>query len=172
MDPVLKKYMEDSYINYVLYSEAASSCKYKDNILSIINVVLVGATGIATNVNTENNTTYQIFISCIIYASLVLSGIQKYFGYSDLYQKHSSSSNGYLRIYKSIRDKNTEFKENIIKQFNIVEALQADIPSFLKNKKITVPEELNVVEIESFTDNDIDNQQKYELDNLKKYTNY
>lgn len=136
----IKKYRDESYIKHVQHSKAASDFRKISNILSIVNIGLVSASGVATNV-TNDIGAYSFIISLAIYSSLFLTGVQKYLNYDELSFKHDSSSTGYSTLYKNILDNINDPPYLLISAFHILESTSPSVPEYISKIKIDLPKD-------------------------------
>lgn len=136
----IKKYRDESYIKQVQHAKTASDFRRISNIMSIANIGLVSASGVATNI-TKDIGTYSFIISLAIYSSLFLTAVQKYLNYDELSFKHESSSTSYSVLYKNILDNIKKPPYLLISTFHILESTSPNIPEYVSKINIDLPEE-------------------------------
>lgn len=132
----IKKYRDESYIKQVQHTKTASDFRKISNIMSITNIALVSASGVATNITNE----YRFIISLAIYSSLFLTAVQKYLNYDELSFKHESSSAGYSVLYKNILDNINDPPYLLVSTFHILESTSPAIPEYISKIKVDIPE--------------------------------
>lgn len=138
---IIKKYREESHRNSIHHEEAGIMFKRIDNVFSVLNIAIVSISGVATSLKYDHN--YDIIISCLIYFSLFLTGVQKYMNYEELSSKHGSSALGYSLLYKNIRDNMDQPSSVFITQFQVLDSISPTIPKKISEKKIDTPDDDN-----------------------------
>lgn len=127
----------------------------KNEIFTVVNMILVAFTGVANNIATFSGTANVIvntFLSVVLYFSLVITGIQKYYDYSQSAEKHRLISILYRTLSENIDDKVIPV-QYIRSQYQLLRALGpglADIEEFVNSISVG--------------DENLENERDHELD--------
>jgi hypothetical protein len=125
----------------------------KNDILTITNIILVGSSGIANNIASftggEKIITSTV-LSIVLYLSLIVTGIQKYYDFSQSAEKHRLISILYQTLSENIKDENIP-TQYIRSQYQLLRALGPGLVDLEENFDLN---SVNVVETER--DNELD----------------
>lgn len=150
------RYYKKALENSKQHLKSFSSDNKKNDILTITNIILVGSTGIANNIASftgAENIIIGTVLSIVLYLSLIVTGIQKYYDYSQSAEKHRLISILYKTLSENIKDENIP-TQYIRSQYQLLRALGPGLVDFEENC------ELNTV---SVIENERDNELDFEL---------
>lgn len=147
------KYYNKALKNSIEHLKSFNSDSKKNDILTITNIILVASTGIANNVATftgaENIITNTV-LSVVLYFSLLLTGIQKYYDYAQSAEKHRIISILYSTLSENIQDENIPC-QYIRSQYQMLRAIG---PGLMMDLEESV--DLNTVNVLNERDNELD----------------
>lgn len=126
--------METSYYRKArdkskIHNKFMVDAKTKNNILSILNIVLVSFAGIS---NYFVSTDYNYLVSIVLYLSLFVSGVHKYFNYEEAIEKHRVSSILYSTLSQNIQDGSIPH-QYIISQLQLLKVMEPDVPELFED---------------------------------------
>lgn len=141
MDP--DYYARNAYMKYKQHEMAQKHVTSINTVFTIVNITIVSFTGIANNITTilgANYVVYDILFSCLLYISLLTTGLQKFFRCEELIGAHGSSSLNYSLLYQNIREGSIP-EHYILGQYQLLQASEPNLPDFVSNTVIEVPDE-------------------------------
>jgi hypothetical protein len=107
-----------------LHDSSMKNCKIKSDILSILNIGLISFVTVANEVFYNNkDVVITTLFSGILFGSLVVTGIQKYFNFEELVEKHKVSSLMYSVLVQNIDDENIP-PQYIRSQYQFLKAME------------------------------------------------
>jgi hypothetical protein len=136
------------------HSKDYKSDSRKNDFLTILNMILVASTGIANNVVTFSGA--NTLLSVVLYLSLIITGIQKYYDYAQSAEKHRIISILYATLCENIKDEKIPC-QYIRSQYQLLRAIGPGLVEVDDQPTATSTEPVDVVE------NERDHELDYEL---------
>ncbi len=121
-----------------------------DNMLTVSNIIIVTTTGVANNIITSFGMETKIsgaLVSIVLYFSLLITAVQKYYDFSRASQEHKLSSTLYENLAQTINDKKIPV-QYISSQYQLIRAIAPQVEE-LDSKSVSI-------NIDSSRDEEID----------------
>ena len=110
-----------------------------DKLLTVANIIIVTTTGIANNIITSFGMETKIsgaLVSIVLYFSLLITAIQKYYDFAQASEKHKLSSLLYANLAETINDKKIPV-QYISSQYQMIRAIAPQVEE-LDSEKVSI----------------------------------